>query len=163
MTATAHICIPDVSTPPSHVLRPDKLPSEKYALALDSHSDVAIADSRFVYHKKTIDEEVSTGGGTASFKEEGLVDIITSDGSIAVIPALVATQPRQLPTECAILLGQAQLNQLGVSVNDHMRVRGLPLICHVALAEDDFALDPVLSHTSPSRPSALACYWEKRT
>ena len=122
MTATAHVRVPDASTTTIRALQPDHMPSEKCTIALDSHSDVTIAESRFVNRTKTIDEEASTGGGTASFTREGLVDITTNDGSVATVPALVATQPHQLPSDCAILLGQAQLNQLNVPMNDHMRV-----------------------------------------
>ena len=97
-----------------------------------------------------IDEEVPTGGGTASFTQEGLVDITTHDGSVATIPVLAATQPHQLPSDCTILLGQPQLNQLSVSMNDHMRVRGLPLVCRAAITAEDPASGPI----SP----ALICY-----
>ena len=115
MTATAHVRVPDASTTTTHALQPDRMSVKRCTLALDSHSDVTIAESRFVYRTKTIDEEVSTGGGTTSFTQEGLVGIITNDGPAATAPALVATQPHQLPSDCGILLGQAQLNQLNVS------------------------------------------------
>ena len=57
MTATAHVRVPDASTTTTHALQPDHMPSEKCTLALDSHSDVTIAESRFVYRTKTIDEK----------------------------------------------------------------------------------------------------------
>ena len=93
MTATAHIRVPETSTAPSNSPQPDHVPSEKCTLALDSHSDVTIAESRFVHRTKTIDKEVATGGGTASITREGPVDIIANDGPIATVPALAATQP----------------------------------------------------------------------
>ena len=158
MTATADIFLPNDGRDSPFRAPPKKRVTEKCTLALDSHSDVTIADSRYIYGKHAIEESVNTGGGAASFTEEGFVDMDIGNGSIATVPALVATSPHQLPTGCSILLGQAQLNDLDVSMNDHMRVRGLPLVCHVTVAEDDLALGPVSQYSESPASNELKWY-----
>jgi hypothetical protein len=86
---------------------------------LDSYSDVTVAHRDIVYNIRTIHEQLSTGGGSTHYYEEGFVDLVDGPLSFRTIPALVAHHKSHLPANCLLLLGVPQLNELDIKLDSN--------------------------------------------
>ncbi len=54
----------------------DLFATRSIVVGIDSYSDVTVAHRDVVYNVRRIDETVHTDAGEATYKEEGLVDIV---------------------------------------------------------------------------------------
>jgi hypothetical protein len=104
---------------------------------LDSYSDVTVAHRDIVYNIRTIHEQLSTGGGSTHYYEEGFVDLVDGPLSFRTIPALVAHHKSHLPANCLLLLGVPQLNELDIKLDTHRKTRRLPLESYDPLLDFD--------------------------
>jgi hypothetical protein len=104
---------------------------------LDSYSDVTVAHRDIVYNIRTIHEQLSTGGGSTHYYEEGFVDLVDGPLSFRTIPALVAHHKSHLPANCLLLLGVPQLNELDIKLDTHRKTRRLPLESYDPLFDFD--------------------------
>ena len=97
---------------------------------IDTLSDVSLAPRDLLSDVHPISPDSVRGSGhTATFSEEGLLDIMYG-GRLTRIPALVASE-QQLPALCQVLLGVPAISDLGVALDDQLKQQDQPLICHL--------------------------------
>ena len=104
---------------------------QNYTVGLDTHSDVTAATRDVLTGVHQIsDEQVGGVGGSVHFKEEGTLTVVTPDGKLVPIPALVASA-KNLPRGCKALLGLSEINTLDVKLDEHRKKQRQPLQCYL--------------------------------
>jgi hypothetical protein len=104
---------------------------------LNSYSDVTLAHRDIVYNIREIHAQLSTGGGSTQYYEEGFVDLVDGPCSFRTIPALVAHHKSHLPSSCLLLLGVPQINDLDIKLDTHRKTRRIPLESYAPLIDFD--------------------------
>ena len=123
---------------------PDFFATKAIVSGIDSYSDITVAHRDIAYDIRPVSETVHTGAGEATYKEEGLVDIVDGLYSYRTIPALIAETPEHLPSSTHLLLGVQQINDLDIKCDVHRKQRRLPLQSYDP--DSDFAHDASLLH-----------------
>jgi hypothetical protein len=104
--------------------------SANIPVGIDTLSDVNLAQREHLHDVHPIcDENVRGTGGVTSFNEIGHLHI-TIDGTVAKVPAFVASIDR-LPRKCSAVLGIPGIEQMGIDVSAQLTSDTRELQCYL--------------------------------